>query len=135
MVLAGLALSSCAAPCTLIGCVDTVTLQLVSADSQQFAVGEPVDVTACLGNQCVTATVTAEGSGASSSTDGDLALNGNALMLRFDAPVTGEQTVTLELKKSGAVVFAQSRSGVVLTEASPNGPGCQPVCQFATVEF
>lgn len=129
-----LLLTGCSGPCTLIGCSNQVTFQLGAA-GQHFGVNEPVGVRACVGTQCAEETVTDTSGGTSSSTGSALTLVQGTLTFRFVTPVAGAQTVTLELKKSGAVVFTGQRDDVTFVDFSPNGPGCAPACQQATVSL
>ena len=120
--------------CTAIGCVNSVTFQLGAA-AQHFRVDEPVEVSACVGTQCVTETVTVVSAGGSQTSTGGAVFFGTdgSLEVRFNTSVTGAQTVTLKLTKMGTVVLDQSRGGVTFSTFEPNGAGCQPICQTATV--
>lgn len=131
---AGLLLSGCTFPCTLIGCSNQVRFQLGAA-GQHFGVNEPVLVRACVGAQCAEETVTSTSEGTNSSTGTALTLFQGTLTFQFGTAVTGSQTVTLELKKNGNVVFSDQRDNIAFVSTSPNGPGCAPVCQQATVSF
>lgn len=136
MLFAALALSSCSGPCTLIGCSNVVRFQLGNAE-QHFGLDEPVLVKACAGTQCAEETVTSNsiGSTASSSTGPAIMLSSGTLFFTFNAPVSGAVTVSLELRKNGAVVFGTTRDEVSFSTFQPNGPGCAPVCQQVTVSL
>lgn len=123
------------APCTLIGCVDAANLKLGASAVQHFTNAQPVRVKVCVGAQCATETITVEGTGSTTSTGPALTLSTDTLTFQLASKVSGPQTVTLELTKNGTVVFSEARDGVTFTETSPNGPGCAPVCQSASVAF
>lgn len=131
VLLAGLVVSGCGVACTLIGCNDSVSFQLGTA-AQHFGLNEPVLVKACAGARCAEETVTLTADG-SSSTGPALRLGSGTLVFDFNSPVSGAVTVSLELKKNGNVVFTSSRDGVTFSNLQPNGPGCAPVCQQATL--
>ena len=73
--------------------------------------------------------------GTSSSSGAALMLFQGTLTFQFTTAVTGSQTVTLEFKKNGKVVFSDQRANISFLSSSPNGPGCAPVCQQATVSL
>lgn len=133
VVFAGVMLSSCVGPCTLIGCVDSVTFQLGTA-VQQFGVNEAVTVKACIGTNCVNEVVTrTDSSGAFGSAAFTVGTDGT-LSCRFNtSPGPGPQTVTLQLTRNGNVVLDQTREGVPFTESHPNGPACSPTCRTASI--
>lgn len=126
---------SCGLPCPPIGCTNRVEFVLPQQMRQAFDMGVGVTVTACLGTNCKTATITNNG-GSSSSTDPQLVLvpATSVIALEFNDKVSGPQSVSLEVTRGATSFGREMRSDVTLTEPQPNGPNC-PLCQFARVTF
>lgn len=134
LAFAGLGASCGGKQCTLIACTNAVYVQLSASAVQHFTEGQPIQVKACVGVQCVTETLTATG-GTSTSTGSTLSLMGGKLTFETSGTFTSAQTVSLELTKAGNVVFTDSRDGVAFQHSYPNGPDCGGDCQTANVNL
>ena len=137
LVVAGLSGAGCfAAPCTLIGCQNTLRFSL-GAQAAVFGAGEAVTVTACLDDDCLTETLTRQADGGISG--------GTFLWLDWSAgtverqlatiPSSGAHRASVTLTKAGTTAFQGTVTGVTFTTNSPNGPGCAPTCATATASF
>lgn len=118
---AGVGAGSSGATCTLVGCLDGVTIHL--DDVVAAAGGTPVRVTTCIDGSC-------------SETEFD-PTSGVAPLLIEDRPGLGEgslrPTVSVTVTDGAGRLLAHHEERVRLEESRPNGPRCPPECVTASV--
>jgi hypothetical protein len=136
-VLTAISMTGCiSGACTAIGCVDQVTYQLDSAAASQFAVGQAVQVKACVGTSCVTETLTLTMGNDVAASQSLTYLSTSRTLEYRPGPIGVEpQRVTLELSRGGNLVASLTKDPVNFSRFQPNGPGCEPVCRQASVSF
>lgn len=116
--------------CHEIGCFTTVNFQL-GASLEEFVVDEPVEVRACLDQDCVVETLTRRADSVIVDEGGALSLQVNAANLQLRPPgglTDGTHTLTLELTRGGNVVLSATQEAKTRT-FTPNGAFCPPVCR------
>ena len=111
--------------CTATGCDDSVGYMI--PDEAYVAWGAerrvPVVVETCIDEECQTAEVTVSWKGESRVDGGAVHFDDGTLDL------DGRHTVRLKVTDPlGMVRYARADSGVTLSKAQPNGPGCAPTC-------
>jgi hypothetical protein len=129
--LAVLLLEGC---CTTKACVGGITFQLGPA-ADEFVIGEPVTVRACLDAECTDETLTRTSTDAVAQS-ATMVQFGQTLFFEPPAGITaGTHTISLELTRGGSVVLNVVKEMVVAEGFAPNGPTCGGSCIGATVSL
>ena len=115
--------------CTAIGC-DSQLEFVLSADLVR---GATYDVEACIAGDCTSASIEVPASGFAIEGPFSVDADRDALALRLlGDDYSGSHTVSLTVTRDGGGV-ADVTTDVEFERQQPNGPGCEPVCWFASV--
>lgn len=109
--------------CTEIGCQSGVSVTFTPPDNRDMRA--PVKVTTCLGSECQD---TLHGQ-VGTSLVGEVSVESSA------ADLTAPQRLTLRAVDAGGRVLVENSRRIQLSRIQPNGPGCDPVCWHADVNF
>lgn len=122
----------CGKPCDL-ACQNELRVQLGAA-AQHFKPGEPVQIQACIGANCVSEVVTRPIPDHAFGSDSFAVLLDGTLIVGITATISSSEPITLEFKSMGNTVLSESRSAVGFRDFATGSLGCGS-CRTATISL